>query len=42
MAWGTFLTYLAQAAIGCVFLVILAAAAVAIVPDLRNIFGKKK
>jgi hypothetical protein len=42
MNWGTFWTILAQTGIVLVVLIFVAAALAVIVPDLRNVFGKKK
>jgi uncharacterized membrane protein YedE/YeeE len=42
MRWGTFFTILGQVGIVLVILFVVLAAAAAIVPDLRNVFGKKK
>lgn len=42
MNWDTFWTILAQIGIVLLVLIFIAAAVSVIVPDLRNVFGKKK
>lgn len=42
MKWHTFWTILEQAGIGLFFLVIVAAAVVAVGPDVKNVFRKDK